>query len=599
MRVLWLLAIACSACTDVARVQVPSDVVAAGALVLDNGALADSTPLVPFRENDALPLLADGARETLLVAYTRAALGYDLAAIDPPPEAKIELAGCRAATLPAPSFAARLAPSGAMIALSEEEKNALPPLRAYAPCPAFTAEDVAVDLRCSNLICDVRAVKGEGCELSLDLSACAGVGGESPRARVDANGHVAVNWSCSALFCAPAVVERPPASAYDCADRGCQVDLYFEPGGLQPPFTAEELELFPPPHRALPSPLNVQFVGYPEHLGRGYVLDAIIAGDALLVSATRTDYDECADNTEGEWPPPGELFRVPIDALQAESIAALPPCAEHLVLGEDESSFFTAFEADGVWHLGRFALSGAMTASVTPAFDGLPLGAEAVHVGDLELRDASSGRELVMVVDFSPGAEMSVEALLRFRLPSLEALPPFLLERGLDAKVAVRGEMGDLIVTYARTQSAEIFDPSGARSRISFSEEAGVFAGEPYAIPGARTIAFPVAGSLFLYELGVGSMERIAFTGHGFLLSERTWPSDGDGNTLVTGGSIMPGEEPRAVLRFYDRAFERFLPGAFDLGYGVAGRLLVDRADRLWVTRPFDARISRLTSARR
>src|SRR5262249_54224707 len=152
-------------------------------------------------------------------------------------------------------------PSGAMTALSDEEKNALPPLVAYAPCPSFTADDVAIDLRCSDLICDARAVKGEGCELSLDLSSCAGVGGESPAARVGANGELTVNWSCAAFSGAPRVVDRPPAIAYDCADRGCQVDLYYQPGGVQPPFTTEELELFPPPHLALPSPLNVQFVG--------------------------------------------------------------------------------------------------------------------------------------------------------------------------------------------------------------------------------------------------------------------------------------------------------------------------------------------------
>lgn len=568
-----------------APVDVPPEVSYAAILALDaSGALVDASPIFAWSQGQALPVFGSAADRLVVVAWSERQLGA-LGVLGAPLEAHD---GQCVPRLPAPAWAGELA-DGAVAAI---DRARLPVLRspALSRCDGEVQPVLGLGV-CSLCVPEIQDLGA--CRFRYDYSACA-------FGQVDvlalADGGVCLlppqlegDWRC---------VERTPEEGVAVAEatcetpRGrCELSLYSFPKAS--PFTMESVRFRDAP---LFTPDLLQRTGHygPHNLTGGWAYDfALVGGELEISTSGTTAVDRCFDAQPG----PGELLRLSLSDLQVVGTATTPSCLASLRNDARGPGLVGVYaDAAGLFRLGRFDPDGRMIQSVpiTPT-DG----------GELTVRGAQPlSIEVAGPFYFTYfGGGWGQDRVHAFQQNSLEAFS----DRGwsgLDLTIARRGnamttvlgtagaahlywlELDDLSFSHEERVPT---DPGNEHSDGIYAmliEEERIYVG-----------AGPPDALYVLDRAGVARSRQDVLGAGGLPVLILPWPADPRRLLVV---STRPSTEARRVeswASFFDREAERFLPGEWRLGDGVATQYKVDAEQRVYLLLPWAATVVRLTPA--
>lgn len=597
-RGLWALVaasvFATTAClrSSVLEADVPTDVDRIAVVELDaEGALVRATELVEWRPGTALPIIAAGARDVIVVGWRSTALEAVGASLDALAGARLEPATGCALAVPAPSWTARWTTRGV---LEVVDAAVVPPLTARwmeRACGAFAASRIRIDVPCADRRCPQPVIAPGECGFELDLSSC-GVG--VVRGRVDHAGALCVELSsdtCTRVD-ADAPFAAPPARFACDGSTTCAPDVHVEPPLAEAPFTADTVRIVDrPPH--LPDSLRTRPTVAPWQLTTGYGLDAVAVDDLVFVTFIDSPTLECelrAGSVDTQ------LHGYDSDTLERVVARVLPSCADRIV-PDGRGGFVLTFFEDGAWKLGRFDRTGArlVTRTLSVPGPGMP---ESSIVDDLAVV-ADPPRIAVL---FGPTFEGTAPpTITQHDVDTLFERSKTTLELGRAYSMTDDGR-GRLVVSANGSEELAWYDVSAARlegrAALPFVDVVHAQMYRPVADVAFPQTLVPVAGDSTLVVFGPSRDvrgRRTPFSEEVQLLTAGLRWSARPDLVLFAGGTDHGAGDRRVAVTFFDPATEKFLPGVHELGFGVPSGLFEDHRGRAWLLVPWAAELVRLT----
>ena len=570
--------VACSAPSE--SVDVPNNI--AYVAILERGPDArveNGSALAPW--TDALPVVMRPRQSYWVVGFTAeqlAPFGVESAAL---PTDRLRAAeGCEPA-LPAPQVAFTLDDRS----LVEISSTAIPRLTAdfaLDRCPDLLSLDWGIDSRCqSNAYCPVQVSLEAPCIARFDLAACGG-------------GFALVSVNAAGSLCA--VIERPegmcettatdPFVRFECGAETpaqCRLDIYPESSTAPQPFAATEIPLAavdPIAPRLEASADRVRA----EAMRSGYAPSMAMLADRLVV-ALQTDFvaQSCPLNSRF-------VFINP-DTLAVESTVIAPPCQR--VLAAHADGFFAVHESGERLFIDDFAADGVLRNSL-PISDGELGDATRWRTEDLLL--SPDGAEVWMVNSGPASRTRFRTAILRFRTADLSRVDEdeiFGPDRAYSAAV-VSGHIVlaseenrrlDWVVPGDNTSSREVTLPFDS----TFETLHRIY---PLG-PERMLVGAGGAASVFFVDQ---SPTRFRGVRHYGRLERQTTisfgPWDDSGLLLATGVRRVSTSTLgiQALVTLLDPVDERFLPGVWPIGDGIATDI-IQRDNRHFILLPWAAKV--------
>lgn len=579
--------------SSVVEVDAP-DVDRVAVVELDaDGAFVAATEVREWVPGRGLPIFAHGGNDVLVVGWRSASLEAAGAPLDALAGARLERATGCALQVPAPSWSARWAASGALEAVDPAIVPRLTASWMRRACGAFAAPRIRVDVPCVGRRCPQPEVAPGECAFEVDLSSC-GVG--VVRGSIDHEGALCVELADTPWRCAreggPASFTAAPAR-FTCAEPlGCAVDVHVEPRVAEAPFTIDRLRFVDRPP-FLPDALRTRPEVAPWRLTMGYGLDAAAVDDLVFVSFIDADPSPCQSRAgrAGTW-----LHGYRSDTFERVVERALPSCADRIIADGRGGLLVTFFE-DGAWRLGRFDRTGTRVASHIISVEGPNFGAPSV-VDDLVLVEDPPR----IAVLFGPTHEGG--ALPTITLHDVDTLverSKTALPLGRCASMVDDGR-GRLVISASDSAELAWFDVAGARldgrTTIPFEDLLRGMMYRPFVDDARRQIYVPTQGDTTLVTVGAGGDvrgTRTPFSEPFVLLTSGLRWSAAPGTILFAGGTDHGGGDRRVALSSFDLERERFRPGVHELGFGIPSRLFEDDRGRAWALLPWAPELVRLT----
>ncbi|MCK6548015.1 hypothetical protein L6R52_19345 [Myxococcota bacterium] len=588
-----LLALTACLRSSIVEVDVAPEIDRVAVVELDAaGAFVAATELAEWRPGAALPIVAHGASDAIVVGWRSSALEAAGASLDALAGARLERATGCALAVPTPSWAARWTASGA---LEPVDTTVVPMMTASwmrHACGAFAASTILVDVPCVGRRCPQPEVAPGACTFEADLSSC-GVG--VVRGSIDHEGALCVELSTTTWRCARADATTSFAAAparFTCDEPlACALDVHVVPRDDEAPFTIDRLRFVDrPPY--LPEGLRVRPEVGPWRLSMGYGLDAAALDELVFVSFIDAEPASCLTRAGhlGTW-----LHGYRSDTFERVVARALPSCADRLIPDGRGGLLVTFFE-DGAWMLGRFDRAGERVASRTISVLGPNVAASSV-VDDLVLVEDPPA----IAVLFGPAVEGNAPPMITLHdVDTLVERSRTELPIGRAYSMALEGR-GRLVLSANDSNELAWFDVAGARldgrapTAVGDLLRAAIY--RPLVDAARARILVPSQGDATLLSVGeVGDLRARAPFSETFalLVSGLHWPA-GTGRVLFAGGTDHGAGDRRVAVTSFDPETERFLPGSHELGFGVPSRLVEDDRGRAWVLLPWAGEIVRLT----
>jgi hypothetical protein len=538
----------------------------------DRGRLASRAPLERW-DGGAIELRAEA--DAIVVGFS----GAQLAPYAVENDQLVESSGC-APKLPPPIWAASWI-EDEVVEIAPESVPRLTAAFVERDCPAPESFAVFIDPSCADQFCKSTLTPQTACLGTLDL----GCGLGAATASIDRAGDVCLDFAGSGWDCQEIAPVPGARATYQCsAPQTCTFSAYSA-ARSDPPFTLETHALFDAPDWIHPILARRDYLG-PRMLRAGYAFDLVLLEDRAVVTAGEGPAEEsCPSGGQHA----RRLHFVDLSTFAPIRTATAPPCLDELGPDPIGDGFIGAFDANGVWHVGRFDREGRLL-QATPAS---PSRGDYKAFG-LESPDPNTIAALFTVAEpLVPGPTKSV--LLIYDAVTLALRDTY--EYPVGARIAMTTPE-DGIVALASWDPRMVHGLSVDRG---FDAWTTVIEGDfPFwhaffdAIPGDDEGDVLISGSFpaALYAIrgrGTEVVRSDVYPLDSVPLTAARWSGD-----LFLVSLIEIGTDA-SWLAFYDAAQPSFQPSVWKIGNGPVRRIEIDPSGRAWFLLPWSAKLVRLT----
>lgn len=566
-----------SSCADSGRaaLEVSDEVEVVGLIELASDVVFAGSELTPWPKGQELPIVARTDVETTLLGYSSASLAA-AGALDPdgaPIAGALRSPAACEPEMPAPSFAASWPPRGT---LQPIDASLIPPLTTTAlaaRCPALAAGAIHAELDCRDRGCTPAITAGDDCTLRFDFTAC---GDRVVAGRAWPNGQICLDRT-------------------DAEQLGCRIDASIDID--TPPFTVDRRTVIDGAEGVTPDFLRFNGLLIPDLMFFGWAYDLTLAGDYLLIAGGDGSPREVCKNTTDLR---GALIALDPSTLEPVPTATVPPCLTRIAAVPGTAELVGVFAEGSSYSLGRFS---ARAGEV-----GRLLGRREIRAAnniyrtvDLEVLPESNAVAVLFNLAAESGKGGEGGNLLAIHaLDSLTEKSRTVFPRGQRWAMASGAAPGHLAIadhknralswwhvdTGTTATALQLPRPDGLTDDslldVIYDANAKLYFGHGTRDP--LLLMIEPLGSLldrdYFFEAAVDPVTSV------------TWASD---QVLTAGMKQENGGEFRAVVARYRPSDRRFLPGTFDIGWGLANKMVADAEGKIFALLPWSGEVVRLT----
>ena len=576
---------------ETVRADVPEDVTVVGFVVLDaQGRAREGTPLEPWREQ-LLLVGADGDR-MMLVGYTDQQLAaYPKAALIG--ERLRPALGCTN-RLPAPAYVAYVGPDG-LTPIDPEMAPAITTPSVEAACePGLANRPWAVDVTCEEALCRAPAQQVTPCTIALDLAAC---GGGEVRVTVDARGEICAETLGRASAC------RPQDDAYTAAtlacsapEEGCRVHVYQDARHQPAPFSFARRQWRQGEPRVPNSLMERAWIGV-NFLRSGYANAMTVLSDRVVISGPQDVNYSCTVR-------PSVFYLVDQETLALIDTQVVGGCAQALVAEPGGETFLAAYLDGDSWRVGRFDKTGVELASadvVDEALEGLiETSGPMVPIWRPSAILLPPGRNEVWLVMYdNRGFEpLPGTAVVRLDAATLTPLSQRVLpqwHRSYSGAAVGRDEfillaewsykVGWFSPDQAFPESEVLVENDGSIKNVYYSVRA---------LSGGRALMAALGKAPVVVITKDGGVERMSHPAgerEQAIIDFADWPGS---LKMGIGVQTVANGKREVIATLLDPDEDRFLPGVWVIGEGLASAVGRDQRGRVYALFPWTAEIARI-----
>jgi hypothetical protein len=571
MKRAWLLLLS-SGCIEASPLEVNAPAQVEYVALLDTaGGVISGSELAPWPKGQGLPILGRQSADALIVGYSAQEL-RGAGALDKDgtlATGRVRLARSCEPALPVPSWASRWTAGGV---LEDFDAATLPPLSTTGladSCVELDVSTISVDLDCLDLPCESYLVeKVDRCGLSIDLSSC---GDRLVFGRLQPNGGVCLDRTAAEQDSCEARASFPVA---------------------RPPFSLLRKKIGDAP-ATMPDFLRFNELLLPDFLFFGSIYDLAIVEGRLWVAAGTSARDVCRGNADLA----GSLVMLDLETLELVATATVPPCLTRIAASSADRAV-AVFVENEAWTLGQLDGDGVLGLREV-----LEAPVSTHRLVDLEVLPESNAVAVLFNIAAEDGKTGDGgNILLVHALDDLRERQKVTWPRGQRWAMTPSGGPGLLAIADHHERRLEWWhvETGTAAPALVLPRRDG------FVYDDSLLDVVSFEGEVWVHAtrnpLVMIAEERGALLDRDYFYEQKIdpvtsarWTTGQD--RLLVSGTATDGTLHRAYVSIYDRAERRFLPGTFELGAGIAAKMIPGPGGRVFALLPWAGEIVRVDPA--